>query len=251
MQIPAQILADLRAARHVTVLTGAGISAESGLATFRDNLTGLWEKYSPMDFATPEAFERDPALVWGWYEWRRMHARRAQPNAGHLAIAGLQRALPRVTVITQNVDDLHERAGTTAVIHLHGSIHESRCERCTAPFSALGEDPDQPAEGRRLEPPRCTCGGRIRPGVVWFGESLPPVPWAEAERAVEQCQVFLCVGTSGVVEPAASLALYARNNGATTVQVNVNDTGLRRNFNFDLRGSAGTVLPALLQGLSA
>jgi NAD-dependent deacetylase len=209
VRVPATLIAELRKALRVAVLTGAGISAESGLATFRDKLSGLWEKYSPMQFATPAAFAADPELVWGWYEWRRMRASAAEPNAGHQALAKLQQRLA-VSVVTQNVDDLHERAGATQVIHLHGSIHAPRCEDCSRPHAATAP-PLEPEAGRRVAPPRCaSCGGRVRPGVVWFGEALPAEQWQQAEDAVRQCQVFLSIGTSGVVEPAASLARYAR-----------------------------------------
>jgi NAD-dependent deacetylase len=186
--------------------------------------------------------------VWGWYEWRRMRALDAEPNPGHHALADLQRRLGGVTIITQNVDDLHERAGAAPVIHLHGSIHAPRCEKCSKPHPI--SPPQEPEEGRRLAPPRClACGGLVRPGVVWFGEALPVEAWERAEHAVRECEVFLSVGTSGVVEPAASLARYARRQGATTAQVNTEDTGLGSAFEHDLRGSASEILPALVAAL--
>ena len=168
------LLIALRAATHVVVFTGAGVSAESGIPTFRDKQTGLWERFDASELATSHAFERDPALVWGWYEWRRAKVTNAQPNPAHLAIASMATLVPELTLITQNVDDLHERAGSREVLHLHGAIGRRYCEKCHEPFmlpSSIGATPSGEA---RIEPPRCkSCGGRVRPGVVWFGESLP------------------------------------------------------------------------------
>ena len=199
----------LGAARRVVVLTGAGISAESGVPTFRDDLTGLWARFDAQRLATPEAFHADPDLVWGWYEWRRARVRRAEPNPGHLAIAAIEARVPGSTVITQNVDDLHERAGTRAAIHLHGSLFAPRCVAAAHP-ATLDDAPDgetaQPHEGRRIPPPRCTsCGALVRPGVVWFGEALPDAELAAAVDAAAACDVLLAVGTSGVVYPAAEI----------------------------------------------
>lgn len=164
----------LRSAQHIVVFTGAGVSAESGISTFRDDLTGLWSRFDAAELATPDAFRRDPDLVWGWYEWRRMNVLRASPNAGHVAIAAMEHHVPKLTLITQNVDDLHERAGSGSVIHLHGSLFAPRCFACARPARFPDEFPDEPEGGRRVAPPKCShCGGRIRPGVVWFGETLP------------------------------------------------------------------------------
>lgn len=242
----------LRQARRVTVFTGAGVSAESGVPTFRDRLTGLWERHDPMQLATPDAFERDPSLVWGWYEWRRQIVREARPNAAHEAIAALERRVPLFHLITQNVDDLHERAGSTAVIHLHGRLMHSRCQRCGATQDSPG--PAQPVAqgGARIPPPGCvSCGGRLRPDVVWFGESLPQAPWQAAVRASRDCDLFLCVGTSAVVQPAASLIDLARQSGATTVQVNPQPTAADDIVDHSLRGLAGEWMPRLVPMVGA
>ncbi|MCC7464187.1 MAG: NAD-dependent deacylase [Gammaproteobacteria bacterium] len=237
----------LSGARHVMVLTGAGVSAESGIPTFRDRLTGLWEQYQAIELATPQAFERDPALVWGWYEWRRACVRRAEPNPAHRAIVRLGACVPRLTLVTQNVDDLHERAGSAGVIHLHGELAQACCERCRAPHAAAAPNADLPEGGRRIEPPRCRgCGGRVRPAVVWFGEALPRRLWEAALAAARDCDLFFCIGTSAVVQPAASLIGMARHAGATTVQVNPHPTAADREMSHALRGMAGVVLPQLV-----
>jgi NAD-dependent deacetylase len=250
MEIPDQLIDVVRVAQHVMVLTGAGISAESGLPTFRDPLTGLWERFNPADLATPRAFERDPALVWGWYEWRRMKALQALPNAAHRAIQSLQEKVARMTLVTQNVDDLHERAGSLNVQHLHGTLAHPYCTACREPFTFPPGVPEEPPEGRRADPPRCAlCGDRIRPGVVWFGEALPRREWELAERAAEDCDVFACVGTSSVVYPAASLIERAAGRGAVTIQVNPGGTDWDSRVSFDLRGPAGIALPSLVRRL--
>jgi NAD-dependent deacetylase len=234
------------------VLTGAGISAESGLPTFRDKQTGLWERFDPQELATPRAFERDPALIWGWYEWRRMKMLRAIPNPAHEAIRALEDMTPRLTLVTQNVDDLHERADSRVVHHLHGTLAHPFCVACKRPFPLPPGIPDEPENGRRVEPPRCgDCNARIRPGVVWFGESLPQREWDIAEQAVSDCDVFLCVGTSAVVYPAASLIPLAAKAGAVTVQINPAATDADARVSYQLRGQAGVVLPTLLTTLGA
>lgn len=246
--IPASLISALRSARHVVVFTGAGVSAESGIPTFRDALTGLWERFDPSELATPEAFRRDPALVWGWYEWRRMRVLQAQPNPAHLAIAEMARQVPQLTLITQNVDDLHERAGSQGVIHLHGSLHQPRCFAC----ARVPADPlpaaDEPEGGRRLEPPRCAhCGGRLRPGVVWFGENLPVAALNAAFLAAGECDLLLSVGTSGVVYPAAEVPHRALEAGAAVVHINPQGeatSGVREHL---LALPAGQALPALLR----
>ncbi len=255
-------LADaVRTAGRVVVLTGAGASAESGIPTFRDALTGLWERYDPAQLATPEAFAADPELVWGWYAWRRELVARCRPNPGHRAVARLQREVAErggdATVVTQNVDDLHERAGSVGVIHLHGSIAESRCARCDAPVESAGGPPEggpvgsgggRPDEGRRIAPPQCVrCGGPVRPAVVWFGEALPQAAWRKAEEAAAHADVLLSVGTSSTVYPAAELPHVARRSGARVVQINPSPTGLEAVADDDLRGPAGAVLPALVE----
>jgi NAD-dependent deacetylase len=243
-----QLVEALRRARHVLVLTGAGVSAESGIPTFRDRLTGLWAKFDPAELATPEAFDRDPALAWGWYERRRARVQRARPNAAHVAIARLAAWLPGLTLVTQNVDDLHERAGSPSVLHLHGELARPYCETCREAYACPAAQPDLPEGGRRIEPPRCAaCGGRVRPGVVWFGESLPRAPWQAAVAAAGACELFFCIGTSALVQPAASLIGMARRAGATTVQLNPNPTEMDREVDYALRGPAGEIMPALVE----
>jgi NAD-dependent deacetylase len=234
----------LAKARHVCVLTGAGISAESGIPTFRDALTGLWSKFRPEELATPEAFERDPQLVWQWYEWRRELIREAEPNAGHRALVALARRVPRLTLVTQNVDGLHQRAGSPSVLEYHGNILRDRCtvEQVVA----------ERAEDARVGLPRCAaCGGLLRPDVVWFGEAIPREPMLHAAAAAEDCDVFLSVGTSSLVFPAAGLAETALARGAAVIEVNPNPTDLTPYASFALQGPAGTVLPGLLQALEA
>lgn len=249
MPITDALLDSFRNARHVVVFTGAGVSAESGIPTFRDALTGLWERFDPAELATPDAFRRDPALVWGWYEWRRMKVLQAQPNPAHLAIAALAERVPKLTLVTQNVDDLHERAGSRDVIHLHGSLHAPRCFACARPHT-LTETPEEPAEGRRLEPPRCRhCNGLVRPGVVWFGEMLPEAALQAAFDAAGACDLLLSIGTSGVVQPAASIPRVALQAGATVVHVNPQPAGHDGRREFSLTGAAGQVLPELLRRL--
>jgi NAD-dependent deacetylase len=247
VDIPDGLLKELRRARRVVVSTGAGVSAESGIPTFRESLTGLWEIFDPEKLATPAAFERDPDLVWGWYEYRRAQMLTHQPNPAHHAIAALAAKVPELTVITQNVDDLHERAGSRDVIHLHGSFHAPRCSRCHQPFRLAGA-PDPGLVGGRLAPPTCeACGGLIRPGIVWFGEALPPDAWTRAAEAALSADVFLSVGTSSVVYPAAALPFAAAEEGAVVVEVNPEATSLTPRAEFVLRGKAGAVLPGLVE----
>ena len=211
----------LQEARHVVVFTGAGVSAESGIPTFRDALTGLWSRFDPAQLATAEAFRADPGLCWGWYEWRRLKVLQAQPNAAHLAIAELAQHVPKPTVVTQNVDDLHERAGSQDVIHLHGSLRAPRCIDCGHAHVTSLPSNELPVDGCRLEPPRgAECNGYIRPGVVWFGEMLPESAWSAGLTAAGNCDLFFSIGTSGVVFPAAELPLRALGAGARVVHVN-------------------------------
>lgn len=240
VMIPAALVESLQNARAVAVLTGAGVSAESGVPTFRDAQTGLWACYNPQDLATPEAFRRDPKLVWEWYAWRRERVAAAQPNDGHRALAAIESRLPRFTLITQNVDGLHRRAGSQNVIELHGNIQRTRC------FDEEVVVDEWPDTGE--VPPRCPrCGGVLRPDVVWFGESLPPRAIAEAFYAAESCDVFLCVGTSALVQPAASLAYRALANRRIVVEINPDETPLTPDATCSLRGRAGEVLPALVR----
>jgi NAD-dependent deacetylase len=232
----------IRRARHVAVLTGAGVSAESGLPTFRDALTGLWAKHRAEDLATPEAFERNPPMVWAWYRMRREAALRAAPNTAHLALARIESLVPRCTLITQNVDGLHRRAGSDSVIELHGDLTRVRCSR----EGRTAERWEEPPEGG--EPPRCgSCGAYLRPDVVWFGESLPEAALRGAWAAAYDCDVFLTVGTSNVVEPAASLPWLAAANGAVVGVINTSMEGQRSGAGIHhLPGPAGTVLPELV-----
>ncbi|MCX7166585.1 MAG: NAD-dependent deacylase [Rhodocyclales bacterium] len=247
MDISEDLIGRLRNAKHVLVFTGAGVSAESGIPTFRDALTGLWERFDAEELATPKAFLNDPALVWGWYEWRRMKVLRARPNPAHLAIAALETRVPRLTVVTQNVDDLHERAGSRDVLHLHGRLDSPFCFACRRPAVYPNEIPEEPEGGRHVEPPRCSCGGLIRPGVVWFGEMLPEIEWNAAIDAARSCDAFLCIGTSSVVQPAASLTMMAIQRGAITIQVNPNPTALDDQVTINLSGQAGKILPELVE----
>jgi NAD-dependent deacetylase len=233
--------AALAGARHVAVLTGAGISAESGIPTFRDALTGLWSRYRAEDLATPEAFARDPALVWSWYRMRREAVLAATPNAGHVALARLATLVPRLTLVTQNVDGLHARAGSTDVVELHGSIVRARCV-AHGHLADRWDEPESP-------PPRCaTCGAPLRPDVVWFGELLPPDALERARTAAATCDAFLSVGTSNLVEPAASLPWIAAARGAEVIVVNTSMDGQRRGERIlHLEGSAATVLPEIVR----
>jgi len=230
----------LRGARHVAVLTGAGISAESGIPTFRDALTGLWARYRPEDLATPEAFARDPRLVWEWYAWRRAIVQQAEPNAGHHALARLGRLAPTCVLVTQNVDGLHQRAGSARVLELHGNILRTRCSR-------EGRVVERWADGPEV-PPRCAaCGAPLRPDVVWFGEPLPVEALRAAWDAASLCDVFLSVGTSNLVEPAASLPWRAAAAGAEVIVINTAVAGQRTGPRIHhLVGCAGEVLPTLL-----
>jgi NAD-dependent deacetylase len=240
LNIPNGLIAALRGARHVTALTGAGISAESGVPTFRDAQTGLWVKYRAEDLATPEAFQRNPQLVWEWYAWRRELIARAAPNPGHQALVEMETRLRKFTLITQNVDGLHQRAGSTAVIELHGNITRTKCFQEGTVVGSWAET-DQ-------APPRCPhCGGPLRPDVVWFGESLPSdVLWAAMEAA-RACDLFFSIGTSALVQPAALLPLEALQHSATVVEVNPDVTPLSAHVTYAVHGPAGQVLPAVVR----
>lgn len=241
------VIRALSSARSVVVLTGAGMSAESGVPTFRDARDGLWGRYTPEQLATPQGFAADPALVWGWYEWRRALARRVRPHAGHRALVELARHVPRFALFTQNVDDLHEQSGLADVVHLHGSLHAPRCAACGLAVDPGGLPVMPDGEPRRIEPPRCkACGGPLRPGVVWFGEALPAEALLAARQAASNCDVLLSVGTSSLVQPAAGLPGIASRRGACVVQINPAATALDAVADFNLHGPAGTVLPALV-----
>ncbi len=240
-EIPQALVTALRGARRVTVLTGAGVSAESDVPTFRDP-QGLWATFKPEELATPEAFRRHPRRVWEWYAWRRECIHTVSPNPGHIALAEMERRLDSFTLVTQNVDGLHQRAGSQRVIELHGNITRTKC---------FDEDKLVESWGETGEvPPRCPrCGGMLRPDVVWFGETLPVEAIVEAESASRDCEVFLCVGTSTAVYPAAGLPFTALRSGAVVVEVNPGETALTAQASFALRGPSGKVLPELLQAV--
>lgn len=233
----------LAVARSIVVLTGAGISAESGIPTFRDAMTGLWSRFRPEDLATPEAFARDPRTVWEWYAWRRERVEAVRPNAGHEALVRLERhARARgadFLLVTQNVDGLHAAAGSENLVELHGNIRRVKCfDGGHVVASWPREDPG---------PPPCpVCGSALRPDVVWFGEALPPLAIEAAVAATRGCDVFLSVGTSGLVEPAASLPLVALERGATVIEVNPEATPLTPRATASIAATAGAALPRLV-----
>jgi NAD-dependent deacetylase len=227
----------LSTARSICVLTGSGISAESGLPTFR-GVGGLWRTHRVEELASPEGFARDPLLVWTWYNERRAAHARVEPNAGHCALAALEARTADFTLVTQNVDSLHRRAGSRNVLELHGNLREARCTGCGARRSL--------ADGLPLEAIEHACGGRFRPDIVWFGEALPAAPWEAAVAAARRAEVLLIVGTSGQVQPAASLGRLAARD-ALVVEINPEETPLSAFVRISLRGPAGTVLPALLE----
>ncbi len=224
----------------VCALTGAGISAESGVPTFRGK-DGLWNKYNPAELATPEAFSRDPELVWKWYDWRRQIISEAKPNAGHLALAKLEEIKgENFILITQNVDGLHQKAGSKRVLEVHGNIWKLKCTSCT--YEEFNYDVPL-----KVIPPRCPeCGNLLRPGVVWFGESLPFDVLDEVERWLRMCDLMLVIGTSGVVQPAASFAFVAKHNDAVIVEVNIERTPISEIADFFFLGKAGEILPLII-----
>jgi len=237
MKSAPRLIERLQAARKIVALTGAGISAESGLSTFRDAQTGLWSKFKPEELATAEAFQRDPKFVQGWYAWRREQALNAQPNAGHLALVQMEQRAPEFLLVTQNVDGLHARAGSKRVVELHGNIHRFRCF-----------ENDCATDNFDLEHGRCrSCGGNLRPDVVWFGEVLPIDALETATNAAELCDVFLSIGTSSVVYPAADLWRRAKERGAIVIEINKDPTPLTPLADHSFLGKAGEILPALVQ----
>jgi len=232
----------LRSARRITVLTGAGISAESGVPTFR-GAEGLWRSFRAEDLATPEAFARDPKLVWEWYDWRRGLIAKVRPNAGHVGLARWEARFPDFVLITQNVDGLHPLAGSKAVLELHGDIWKTRCPA----EGTVRENKDVPLPEI---PPRCpACGGLVRPHIVWFGEALDPAVIQAAYAASRASDVMVVVGTSAIVYPAAALPLAAAEGGATIIEINPDPTPLSEQAHITLRGKAGEILPLIDQAL--
>ncbi|NOY98092.1 MAG: NAD-dependent deacylase [Chloroflexi bacterium] len=239
MDISPELIRILREARRVAALTGAGISAESGLRTFRDAQTGHWAQYRPEELATPGAFRRNPKLVWDWYAMRRGRVAEVEPNPGHYALVEMAQHVPHFTLVTQNVDGLHVQAGSRDVIELHGNIQRVKCFDGCGVVETWEETDDVP---------RCSsCGAYLRPDVVWFGESLPFGALESAVEAARACDVFFSIGTSGVVQPAASLAYEAKNRGAVVVEINLEPTPLSGKAEFALHGKSGDVLPALIK----
>ncbi|HWP83935.1 MAG TPA: NAD-dependent deacylase [Terriglobia bacterium] len=244
----AELEAALAGARSLCVLTGAGVSAESGVPTFRGP-GGLWRQYRMEELATPEAFARQPLVVWEWYAWRREVMHNARPNPAHYALAELEERIAmrpgaRFTLVTQNVDGLHERAGSRNVVCLHGSVWRLRCPAC----GAEREDRSVPL---RPFPPRCACQRMMRPAVVWFGEMLPEAALRTAMEAASAADVFLVVGTSALVHPAASLPLIAQQRGARLIEINPEPTPLSARADLTLAGKAGEILGALRPHRSA
>jgi NAD-dependent deacetylase len=235
--------ARLETAQSVCVLTGAGISAESGVPTFRGE-EGLWKKFRPEELANFHAFIRNPDLVWEWYAYRRKLIHEVKPNAGHYALVELERRVKEFTLVTQNVDNLHRRAGSKSVVELHGNIERSYCIDCGATVEELDID-------SLTKAPRCVqCGGLVRPDVVWFGEMLPVEAFSRAEQAARHCDLFLCIGTSAVVYPAASLPYTAFDQGAFVVEINRELTELSTRAHESLLGAAGEILPQLVSCFS-
>jgi len=243
--LPETLLGRLQDSDHVLVLTGAGMSAESGIATFRDAQTGLWSKFRPEDLATPQAFAAHPARVWSWYEERRGKVKDAQPHAGHLALVELESMLRRLTIVTQNVDALHQRSGSGNVIELHGNIMRSICHLTSRPIDEewLAKSDDCP--------PRSPWArdGLARPDVVWFGETLPAGAMETAMNLAATCDFCFSIGTTSLVQPAASLPLLALENGASLVEINPQETPLSRHANCYLRSSASKALTSIMYQL--
>lgn len=238
----------LQKAKKVAFFTGAGISADSGIPTYREKLSGIWAGLDPRDLETAKAFRKNPALVWGWYLWRRLRVAQAEPNAAHLAIARMAHSQRQVSVITQNIDDLHERAGSSNVVHLHGSLAMPKCFACHRFAVVFPDQSAVPEEGALIEPPRCQrCNGRMRPAVVWYGEDLPSKAWKAAELLVKNCDLLISVGTSGIVMPAAGLPDLALASGSSVIHVNKADVAMGEQKELMLIGAAADVLPMLLE----
>lgn len=242
IDIPHTLFERLSKANSVVVLTGAGVSAESGVKTFRDP-DGLWAEFNPMELASIDGFMSNPQRVWSWYQYRVEIVKKVKPNPGHYAIAEMEKLFDHFVLITQNVDRLHQRAGSTNPIELHGNIIENHCFNCKKPFYGETALPDG-------EIPKCEhCGGLIRPSVVWFGEMLPYEALVKAEDESANCDVFFSVGTSAEVYPSANLPFLAKRNGATIIEVNPNITKLSDYVDYRISAPSGEALPILLEKL--
>ncbi len=237
MDFPSSLITSLQNSQRIVALTGAGISAESGLATFRDAQTGLWSKFRPEELATVDAFRRNPKLVWDWYGWRREQALKAKPNPGHLALVEIEKRAPEFLLVTQNVDGLHASAGSKRIVELHGNLHRFRCfeNNCAS-------------DNFDVENGRCrSCGGNLRPDIVWFGEMLPADGLESAVAAAAKCDVFFSIGTSSVVYPAADLWRRAKEGDAIVIEINKDPTPLTPLADHSFLGKAGEILPALVE----
>ena len=245
-----QVVTLIEKNENLVILTGAGVSKESGVPTFRDAMDGLWAKYDPEQLATPQAFKQNPKLVWDWYQFRRGLVRQAKPNPGHFALAEIERRFPKTQLITQNVDDLHERAGTKNIIHLHGNIAKSKCfNNCQGAPTLI--DISQIEWNQESGPPPCPhCGAWVRPDVVWFHELLPDDNLGAAIDAVNCCDLMLVIGTSGFVTPAATMPSYAKSAGAKVVEVNPDYTMITRIVDLKLTGPSGKILPMIVEALA-
>ena len=238
MNFDKTLIEKLRTSKSIVFFTGAGISAESGIPTFRGK-DGIWNKLKPEELANFDAFLKNPELVWEWYKHRKQIIKESKPNAGHLAIAEAQNIFPKVSVVTQNIDNLHRRAGSKTVYELHGNIERNYCIRCKTFYN---EELDF-----STGIPKCKCGGLIRPDVVWFGEFLPEDQFNLSEKAAENGDIFFIIGTSAVVYPAASLIFTAKQSGAYLIEVNIEETEISRFVDKSLFGLSGIILPALIK----
>lgn len=231
----------LKNAKKLFVLTGAGISAESGIPTFRGK-DGLWKNYSATELATPEAFDRNPELVWEWYMWRQNIISKAEPNHGHYALVELENLFDEFLLLTQNVDSLHQRAGSKSVLELHGNIFRTRCLKC--------QKIDKIENARIKKLPYCNCGGLLRPDVVWFGEPIPQGAWQASMEFLRNADVAMICGTSGVVWPAAAIPEIAENYGIKTIEVNLESTPITPIVDVSILGPAGRILPDIVKKLT-
>jgi NAD-dependent deacetylase len=240
LEIPSDLIKHLKASRSIVFFSGAGISAESGIPTFRGK-DGIWNKFRPEELANFDAFIRNPQLVWEWYNYRKSIVYQSKPNPGHFAIVEMEKYFQNVIVITQNVDNLHRRAGSKIVYELHGNIERNFCINCKKHYDSELEFKDGI--------PKCKCGGLIRPDIVWFGEFLPADQFQLSEKAARNCDVFFVVGTSAVVYPAASLVHLAKSNRAFLVEVNIEETDASSIADVSLFGESGKILPQIVEQL--